>query len=124
MRFNVTRIEVEFDKNSFSEWANATEEQNPTDVARWETAYYNEIEQEIKDVYPNAEVEVKENYYQVGKTNIYTGIETVESEESDYEVSDSDQWAIDHAEYDIDEKVTDEVNAIIDRVSDRGNFWG
>lgn len=123
MKYNVTEITVEFSKGSFEEWANGTEPQAPENVERWKSAYNEEIKTAIKEVYPHAEIEVSESYDQTTSTKIYTVTAPTTEAEADYEIADDNEWAIEHAHFDLDDKIKGEVDAIIARVSDAGTFW-
>ena len=116
----VTKIEVEFSKGSFSEWANTMEDQPEADIARWESAYNKQIANAIKETYPNAEVEVGEGYDQLMNTKVYAVLEEVEANE-DYQDDNADE---DVYAMQLEDDVKLQVDHIIGSVADNGQFWG
>lgn len=119
MKIKVTEIEVLFSNGSFEEWANAMDENDPSDVSKWESKYNKMIEDAISESYPFAEVTVREYHAQLGSTKYYAKVEEVQDNEFDYEFSDNDEgafiWAQDNAKL-----VTE---AIVFEVSEQAEFW-
>ena len=119
MKLQITRIDVEFSKGSFAEWANGMEDQLEEDVDRWESAYNEEITKAIQEMYPNAKIEVGEGYDQLSSTKTYVELKEVKSG-ADYEDTNADE-DIYHME--IEEDVKLQIDYILSAVADDGKFW-
>lgn len=118
MKFQVKSINVEFSKGSFSEWANASDEQTPDDVSRWEAAYNKQILAEIEKVFPYASIEVGEGYDQLMYTKKTVEVEEVgDDQPADYqgdEEEDQDRF---------EEEAAEVIDHILNRVANDGGFW-
>lgn len=113
MKIQITEINVTFSNGSFADFANMFGEQNEEDVTRWEQQYNEEIIKAIMAVYPHANVEVEEGYEQLAHTKFYVDCQEVELDE-DYE---EDDYFYIHGD------VIETVTAVIDEVTNKGNFW-
>lgn len=116
MKIQVTNIEIEFSKGSFSDWANAMEDQSENDVVRWEAAYNKQISDELQKIYPNAEITVGEGYDQLMNTKYHVTTKEVESD-GDYDTDD------DIGHYLVVDDVKLQIDAIIETVANDGSFW-
>lgn len=118
MKFQVTSINVEFSKGSFSEWANASDEQSPDDVSRWQAAYNKQILDEIEKVFPHASIEVGEGYDQLMYTKKTVEVEEVDDDQpADYEgdeEEDQDKFG---------EETSEAIDHILNQVANDGSFW-
>lgn len=118
MKFNVTKIEVEFSKGSFEEFANMYDEQDTEDIIRWETAYNKTVKEAIEKMYPYADVQVGEGYNQLGRTKYYVDCDETDGDDYDRYLPDG------YAELAIlEDEVKCNVDHIISAVSSNGTFW-
>ncbi len=118
MKFKVTKIEVEFSKGSFKEFANLYEEQNEEDITRWEIAYNKMVKEAIEKMYPHADVQVGEGYNQLKRTKYYVDCDEADGDDYDRYLPDG------YAELAVlEDEVKCNVNDIISTVSSNGMFW-
>jgi len=67
--YNVVGISAEFSNGSFEEWANHHEEQDAADIERWSEAYYNQVRDELSEMFPYAkDIDVYEGHNQLMDT--------------------------------------------------------
>ena len=114
-RYNVSRIEIDFGKDSFAEWANGMEEQDADDIARWMSAYHAQVTEALQQKFPGAEISVFEGYDQLVRSS--TVIQYTSAADGTFE---ADAEIVD---YMLDPEVDRIIEDVLNRVSNDGSFW-
>lgn len=118
MKIKITQIDIKFGKGSFADFANLYEEQNESDITRWEIAYNGEVKKELERRFPFAVVDVGEGYEQMMNSKYYVDSEEVNVGDFDFEYTDDDM-----SHYLAREETEFIIQEIVESVANNGTFW-
>lgn len=124
MNISVNKITIEFSKGSFAEWCNMTEENSEEEISNWQDNFYSELEKNIKETYPNANIILEESYNQMAHDKIMVDVEETDKK-SDYN-AEEDHFSLGDDGYVLwqaEEDTKNTVVSILDKVYNDGLFW-
>lgn len=122
--FAVKSIEIQEADGAFAEWCNASEEQDESDIERWQAAYFQAIVDAVKGYYPGAAVSIEETRDTPRNSIEYAMLNEETPDTIDIDGHDGNHgWGATYAEHDADEQVNRVLMDIFDSVSSAGIFW-